>query len=164
MTLRGKFQSYRHARRRRTWGAAAPRRTERGAVAVEAAIITPLLVALAFGIIEFGLLLKDDLGVTSSVRAGARMASAEPRAATFAQDAADQVAKRGLGAGHDQGPRPLGLQGRSGIHLDARHPSGGSGTFNACSACVKFVWNAGAKKFVVSGTRLDPHPAERLLR
>ena len=64
MTLRGKFQSYRHARRRRTWGAAAPRRTERGAVSVEAAITTPLLVALAFGIIEFGLLLKDDLGVT----------------------------------------------------------------------------------------------------
>ena len=152
MTLRGKFQSYRHARRRRTWGAAAPRRTERGAVAVEAAIITPLLVALAFGIIEFGLLLKDDLGVTSSVRAGARMASAEPRAATFAQDAANQVAREGSALDMTK-VRALWVYKADPAYISTRGtPLGGSGTFNACSACVKFVWSPWAKKFVVSGT------------
>ena len=70
-------------------------RRERGAVAIEAALLTPLLVLLFFGIIEFGMLFKDYLAVTSSVRAGTRMASAEPRIAGFAQDAADQVAKEG---------------------------------------------------------------------
>ena len=71
------------------------RRSQQGAVAVEAAIITPLFILLVFGIIEFGMVFKDFLAVTSSVRAGARMASAEPRNLNFAQDAADQVAREG---------------------------------------------------------------------
>ena len=39
-------------------------RPERGASAVEAAIVTPVVVAMLFGIIEFGMLFKDWLAVT----------------------------------------------------------------------------------------------------
>ncbi len=42
----------------------------------EAAIVTPLLLMLLFGIIEFGFLYKDTLTLANSSRAGARMASA----------------------------------------------------------------------------------------
>jgi hypothetical protein len=52
---------------------------ERGSVAVEAAIIFPLLITLTFGIIEFALLMRDHTATTSVVRAGARTASALPR-------------------------------------------------------------------------------------
>jgi hypothetical protein len=43
---------------------------------VEAAIVTPLLLLLVFGIIEFGFLYKDALTVANGSRAGARVGSA----------------------------------------------------------------------------------------
>jgi hypothetical protein len=57
---------------RRRFGA----RSERGAVVVEAALVTPLLLALLLGIIEMALLMKDDVSLTSAVRTGGRTASA----------------------------------------------------------------------------------------
>ncbi len=58
-------------------GARDRRRTrQRGAVAVEAALVTPILVLFVLGIIEFSLLLRDYVAVTSASRSGARIASA----------------------------------------------------------------------------------------
>jgi hypothetical protein len=57
---------------RRRFGA----RSERGAVVVEAALVTPLLMALLLGIIEMALLMRDDVALTSAVRNGGRTASA----------------------------------------------------------------------------------------
>jgi len=52
------------------------RRSERGAVVVEAALVTPLLIILLLGIVEMALLMKDDVALTSAVRNGGRIASA----------------------------------------------------------------------------------------
>lgn len=53
------------------------RRTrERGAVAVEAALVTPILVLFVLGIIEFSLVMRDYVSITSASRSGARIASA----------------------------------------------------------------------------------------
>lgn len=49
-------------------------KSERGASAVEFAIISPLLFILTFGIIEFGILLFDKAVVTNASREGARAA------------------------------------------------------------------------------------------
>ncbi len=54
---------------------ARPTRSERGAAAVEAAIITPLLILVFFGIIEFGLLFRDYLGLGNATLDGVRTAS-----------------------------------------------------------------------------------------
>jgi hypothetical protein len=62
--------------RRRVFGM----RSERGAVVVEAALVTPLLMALLLGIIEMALLMKDDVALTSAVRNGGRIASANAAA------------------------------------------------------------------------------------
>lgn len=89
-------------------------RDECGAVAVEAALILPVLVLLIVGIIEFSLLMKDNVAVTSAVRVGGRIASASPGAGpgtcpsgpspppctpatapAFAQAAADAIARAG---------------------------------------------------------------------
>lgn len=50
-------------------------RSQRGVAMVEAAIATPVLLALVFGVIEIGLAMNDYLAVSSAVRAGSRTAS-----------------------------------------------------------------------------------------
>lgn len=55
-------------------------RGDRGAAAVEFALVSLLLFTLLFGIIEFSLAMRDKIAVTSAVRTGGRVASAEPKA------------------------------------------------------------------------------------
>ena len=51
------------------------RRGERGVVAVEAALVVPVLLILVFGMIEFAFVLRDWANVSANVRSGARIAS-----------------------------------------------------------------------------------------
>jgi Flp pilus assembly protein TadG len=121
---------------------------ERGAAAIEAAIVTPLVMALLFGIIEFGFLFKDYLAVAGAVRAGVRIASANPRMSTFAQLAANEVATTG-GAMNFNDVQQMWV-----YKVDAvtDKPIGFT-NFSDCTVCVKFSWNAGTKAFVpASGT------------
>jgi hypothetical protein len=128
--------------RRVTWD-------DRGVAAVEAAIITPIFLLLVFGIIEFGLVFKDQLAITSAVRAGARIASAEPRIATFADDAAAQVAQEGS-ALDMKDVKELWVYRADG----SGHPQGAGGTFGSCSTdCIKYTWSGST--FVKSGGTWD---------
>lgn len=72
-------------------------RRDDGSVAVEAAFIFPVLIMILFGIIEFSLMLRDHVALTSAARSGTRTASAEPRTMNFDQDAADAVIRAGIG-------------------------------------------------------------------
>ncbi len=58
---------------------------------VEAALITPVVAALLFGIIEFGLLLRTSLTASSASREGARVAAANPGSDQFAARVYDRV-------------------------------------------------------------------------
>jgi Flp pilus assembly protein TadG len=51
---------------------------DRGAAAVEAALVLPLLLMLIFGIIEFGLLLTAQINVSQAAREAARAATVDP--------------------------------------------------------------------------------------
>src|SRR3954471_9851364 len=64
------------------------RHSERGAVAVEFAIVAPLLVVLSFGIVEFSSAYHDSSAASDAARAGARVASAMATQAGFANAAA----------------------------------------------------------------------------
>ena len=88
-------------------------------------------------IVEFGLAFKDQLAITSAVRAGARMASAEPRQSTFASDAAAQVAQSN---GSIDMTKVTALWV---YRADATgHPMGAGGSFSSCATdCIKFTWN-----------------------
>jgi len=46
----------------------------RGAVSVEMALVAPVLIVLLFGIVEFGLVIKDYLGINQAAREAARTA------------------------------------------------------------------------------------------
>jgi Flp pilus assembly protein TadG len=122
-------------------------RDDRGVVAVEAAIVTPLFLLIIIGVIEFGLAFKDQLAITSAVRAGARIASAEPRVTSMATDAAAQVAQEAAAVDMKNVNALWVYQADS-----SGHPVGAGGTFDSCSTnCVQFSWDSGSKTFVQTG-------------
>jgi hypothetical protein len=53
----------------------AGRRRQRGAVAIEAALVTPLVLMMLIGIVEFSFALRDYVSVSSAVRTGIRTAT-----------------------------------------------------------------------------------------
>ncbi len=116
---------------------------ERGAAAVEAALVTPVVFAMLFGIIEMGFFFKDWLATSASTRAAVRLASANPRTLTFAQDAADEVQARGGTALDMTTVKKLWVYK---AQPGEEYPVGGDANFSACTYCVKFAWNG--TKFV----------------
>jgi hypothetical protein len=116
---------------------------ERGAAAVEGAIVTPVVLALLFGIIEMGFVFKDSLAVAGAVRSGVRIASASPRVATFAQVAANNVASTG-GAMNFNDVQQMWVYK---VATTTDKPFGRS-DFSGCDVCVKFRWDSGTQAFI----------------
>ena len=144
------------------------RRGQRGAVAVEAALVTPLLMILLFGVIELSLLMRDTVAVNSSVRSGARIASvsaaagpgtceasANPppctpaQAPALAQAAADAIQRAGSAMPKDS------------IEWVMIYEAGGNGyplgqsTLTCGSNCVTYVWDDALNKFRYSSGAWD---------
>ena len=69
----------------------ARRSEERGAVAIEAALVTGVVFAMIFGIVEMAFLMRDHVGVASAARAGARAASVGAAAGSCTTSPADSV-------------------------------------------------------------------------
>ena len=116
---------------------------ERGSSAVEAVIVTPLVMLMIFGIVEMGFVFKDYLAAGGAVRAGVRIAAASPRTATFAQLAANKVAQTG-GAMNFSDIQQMWVYKADPV---TDKPIGFS-DFSNCTTCVKFRWDAGSKAFV----------------
>ncbi|MDQ1729876.1 MAG: hypothetical protein QOK10_35 [Pseudonocardiales bacterium] len=106
------------------------RRSDRGAVAVEFALLLPVLVLLVFGIIDFGRVLNAQITVSQAAREGARLAAlANPNACT-----------RAAAAG-------------TGLSLTCS----GNVTITACSATANQTSDAQARvRYAVSGLILFP--------
>jgi Flp pilus assembly pilin Flp len=140
------------------------RRDERGAAAVEAALIMPVLLVLVFGMIEMAFLMKDNVAVASATRVGARIASAAPNAGPalcdgevpcapgstprFAQLAADAMQANGSAIPTDQIDE---------IWIYNANDRGFLGTGSSfegatCNAqCVRFVWSPSRLAFRYGG-------------
>jgi Flp pilus assembly protein TadG len=118
---------------------------ERGAAAIEAALVTPVVIALLFGIIELGFVFKDYLAVAGAVRSGVRIASANPRTSTFAQIAANNVASTG-GAMNFNDVQQLWVYK---VDTLTDKPIGFT-DFSDCTICVKFHWVASSRSFVTT--------------
>jgi hypothetical protein len=141
----------------------ARRRGERGAVAIEAALITPILMLFVFGIIEMSLLLKDDVALTSAVRTAGRTASANAglgpggeneagdcvspcspaNAPMFAQVAANAVQQAGSALPKDS-IKELWVYKAN----NKGYPGADGMTSMTCgSNCVKYKWVASKDQF-----------------
>jgi hypothetical protein len=141
-------------------------RREDGAVAVEAALVIPLLCLLVFGMIEFAFVMRDYAGVSSMVRTGARIAStgadhgqgdcdtdaAAPPCApastpALAQEAADAIQRSGSVSDPDMINYILvykaNNQGYPGADGNTTMPTSCSGYSN----CVMYTWRAAIDRF-----------------
>ncbi len=144
------------------------RRDDRGAVAVEFALTLPLLLTFLLGTVELGLYMKDYISMSSSVRAGARTASAAPGAGpamcgaskcsplrpAFAQAAADTMQTAGMAMNADDVQWIMVYMANS-----DGYPTGSTkASFPpaACpSSCVKYTWDPVGNKFVFSSGSWD---------
>ncbi len=141
------------------------RRDDAGAAAVEFALVALLLFSLLLGIIEGTLLLRDNVSVSSAVRTGARIASAEAGAGPgtcptganpppcspanvpkLAQDAADAIQKAGTAMPQDN------IDEIWVYKSNANGFPGGASTLaaSACTAatsCVVYRWNDASNRF-----------------
>jgi len=122
------------------------RREERGSVIVEAAIIVPLLILLTFGAIEFGIAFRDSAAVSSSTRAGARLASASTGADTdtFALNTSLAVSDS-LKDLMTADPDKLIIYRAN----EFGNPPGTSGgDLTTCSDCFIYDWDSGSKTWI----------------
>lgn len=128
---------------------------EEGAVAVEAALIFPLLVLLLFGIIEMSLLLRDHVAATSLVRAGARTASALPRVPSLVEDTVDAMERAGSALPQDSYEELWVYRATS-----EGFPVGNSASdpFAVCGTdCVRYAWNDSRDSFGRASGDWDPN-------
>lgn len=145
------------------------RNGDRGAVAVEAALVTPLILLLITGIIELALLMRDDVALTSAVRNGGRTASANAgagpggvnedgdcvtpcspaNAPMFAQLAANAIEQAGSAMPKDSIVELWIYKAN-----DEGYPgSNGNETMTCGSNCVKYKWVKAKDQFrYLSGT------------
>jgi hypothetical protein len=135
-------------------------------VAVEAALVLPILLVIMLGIVEYALVFRDNIALTSATRQGARVASAAadagpgvcetgptapPCAPTstpaLAQAAADAIQRAGKALPEDSIDYILvykaNTQGFPGADGNTTMPTSCAGVSN----CVMFVWRASANAF-----------------
>jgi hypothetical protein len=134
------------------------------AATVRSALVTPLLMALVLGIIEMALLMKDDVALTSAVRNGGRIASANAGAGPggvaaddgsclspcspasapmFAQMAANAIQTAGSALPKDS-IQELWVYKAN----DKGYPGSDGSTAMVCGTnCVKYKWLASRDQF-----------------
>lgn len=142
------------------------RRAEQGAVAVEFALVVPVIVLIVFGIVEMSFVVRDYAVVTSDVRVGARLASASADAGpaacptgddappctptsapALAQLAADAIQRGGSAMPMDNIDFLLiykaNAQGYPGADGNTTMPTSCGGVLN----CVRYVWSPSLERF-----------------
>jgi Flp pilus assembly protein TadG len=147
-------------------------------VAVEAALVTPIILLLVLGILEFSFILRDFVAVSSVVRVGARIASANPGAGpasctppsapAFAGMAANAIQQAGTAMPQDSinyiivyqanskgYPAPAGTASTA-IPTNAATTPPPAGSATPCTAfanCVAYRWVDASDQFAyASGT------------
>jgi hypothetical protein len=129
----------------------------RGAVIVEAAIITPVLFLLVFGAIEVGIVMSSISATSSGARDGARFAAANMAPAADRQVVSDLIADRveedlraltGFGT-------PIEMwvyQSRTDSPATEGYPMGQTSFTGGCTQnCYRYTWNASTRQFVRAG-------------
>lgn len=153
---------------------------DRGAAMVEFAFLFPLVLLLTMGIIEFGLVLRDYVGVSNIVRDSVRTASAEPQKgatgsltairgghagttlpASFAYDASRIIESTGTAVPKSTiidmwvylaNPKGYPAQSVAGWASDT------TSAFTSCptATCVRYAWDTSDSSFAYRSGDWDP--------
>ena len=158
----------------------AGRRRQRGAVAVEAALVTPVVLMLLIGIVEFSFALRDYVSVSSAVRTGVRIATTNAALVTgngtcepagpdlpvpppcsptstpaFAQLAAQAIQQTGLAMPKDAIDYifvyKANDKGYPGADGSTTMPSSVAACASSATPCVAYVWQDSRDRFRYAG-------------
>ena len=133
------------------------RSSSRGAVILEAALITPVLFLFVFGAIEVGIVMSSISATSSGARDGARFAAANMAPAADRQVISDAIADRveedlraltGFGT-----PVEMWVyQSRTDTPATEGYPLGQTSFTGGCTQnCYRYTWNASTKSFDRAG-------------
>lgn len=126
------------------------RSDENGAAAVELALLLPLLILLAYGVMEFGMVFAQDLGVGNGAREGARFAVTDPalpcNSATIGED---DVIARTLSAAQTTFFDPDNLDNPASLNIDVYRGQDASSARGAGSICA---YNGAAPNLIVDSS------------
>jgi Flp pilus assembly pilin Flp len=124
---------------------------ERGAAAVEFALVLPVLVLLIFGIVEFGFAFRDTLSVASATRSGVRTASSLPRSPTFNDDTVAAVSRAVT-------TLPAGAIKELWVYRAGNngYPFGHADFSSGCSSCTVWQWSDASRSFLPPTSTWDP--------
>jgi hypothetical protein len=123
-----------------------PDRRERGAAAVEPAIVAPFLLMMVIGIVEFGMYFHNSTAASTAVAAGARTAVTQARIDGYQTTVSDSV----KAAMRNVSSKPVLLTIYK-ADPDTGEPAGGmvGKDFSTCLAdCYRFTWDLPAKTWV----------------
>jgi hypothetical protein len=143
------------------------RRSQRGAVLVEAALVLPVMILIVVGILEFGLLFTTYSTTTASTRSGARLAATSyAQAGTVAS--AQNIALEQISLATAADLEVLNNGTPVGMAVYKVNPSSTDGSpyggfpgpnmAGGCtSECIRYSYNPGTQTFTkVSGSWLSP--------
>jgi hypothetical protein len=130
-------------------------RDERGVVAVEAAFVFPVLLVMALGLVELGLIFQDAMNLTSVTRSAARLASTEPRLSganphQYADDAAASAAASLANVPVNE-TQELWVYKADSNGLPIDNKTGSAHGFNLdCVTCWIYAWQPSSRSFTLT--------------
>ncbi|MGH8998037.1 MAG: TadE/TadG family type IV pilus assembly protein [Acidimicrobiia bacterium] len=137
---------------------------ERGANLVEFALVLPVLVALVFGIVEFGIAYNSNLELRSGSREGARLAAVDNGCSvTPASCSGFDATGRRNALVADTRARMAGLADPSEIGVDISFPDGAAQAGDDVRVCVYHAIDSATGMFpFLNGTVLESVAVMRL--
>ncbi len=136
-------------------------RRSRGATIVEAAIVFPIVMLFSFGILEWGMAMKNVNTTSAAAREGARAFSTLPRSA-LAPDAAKARVEKDLSALSNGTPLLLYLYRANPLTglpcSDTACTGSGTLTPGGCPSewCLQYQWNTGTRRFDLTSGSWPP--------
>ncbi len=131
---------------------------DRGATALEFALVFPIVMLLTFAIIEFGFLVRDQVATVNLVRDASRIASANPRVGTV-----DGHRTKGPDASFAYLAARAIEGSRTALPKDSIkelwvYLADGGGNPGSCDphSCVRYVWADGSFDFASVTSKWDP--------
>ena len=111
-------------------------RGERGAVAVETALVSVVLITMFYGVVEASFLFRDSIAISAASRAGARQGASQPRVNGFRDSTRDQV---------QDALRAVDISRVTKVWIFKARSDGTpqSGSFSSCTtSCIRYTGSA----------------------
>jgi len=125
---------------------------DRGAAAVEMALVMPLLIAMIIGIIDFSRIFNAELQLSQAAREGARLASLLPQTTSAALNSTDETAIKTRAQLAAPNPAFGAALPPSGVIVDPPYCTSSPGATDVATVRVEYVFNG---IYWMNGTKLS---------